>query len=253
MTPKLENRHKKLVTYKATSPMAEAFRTLKTNIQFSSIDKEIKTLLITSPQPAEGKSLSSCNLGLTLARSGVNVLLLDGDLRKPTLHKFFDLSNLQGLTNLLIDDQLSLEDVSHRIMDNFTVLTSGPIPPNPTELLQTKKMRDLLKQLKENFEMIIIDSPPVMAVADASVLSILADGTIMIVGYGISSRDSVVKAKEQLQMVKANILGVVLNKVPLNGQGYYYYYYYGGDKSKREKRAGFLNKLIGKLGRKKKR
>ncbi len=252
MTPTLENYHKKLVTYKATSPMAEAFRTLKTNIQFSSIDKEIKTLLITSPQPTEGKSLTTCNLGLTLARSGVNVLLLDGDLRKPTLHKYFDLSNALGLTNLLIDDELTIDKVSHGIMNNLTVLTSGPIPPNPTELLQTKKMRDLLTGLKEHFEIIIIDSPPVMAVADASVLSIMADGTIMVVGYGHSSRESVLKAKEQLQMVKANILGVVMNKVPLNGQGYYYYYYYGRDKSKRQKNEGFLEKLRGKLRRKKK-
>ncbi|UNC93975.1 CpsD/CapB family tyrosine-protein kinase [Candidatus Contubernalis alkalaceticus] len=251
MEPTRENRSKMLVSHNATSPVAEAFRTLKTNIQFSSIDKDIQTLLITSAQPSEGKSLTTCNLGLTLARSGVSVLLVDGDLRKPTMHKYFNLSNLMGLTNLLIDDELDLGHVANNIMDNLTVMTSGPIPPNPTELLQTKKMRHLLRQLKEQFDMIIIDSPPVMAVADASVLSILVDGTIMVVGHGVSSKASVLKAKEQLQMVKANILGVVMNKVPLNGQGYYYYYYYGGDKSKREKKTGIINRFLGRFSGKK--
>lgn len=232
--------HKKLVTYKATSPLAEAFRTLKTNIQFSSIDNEIKALMITSPQPEEGKSSTCCNLALTMAKSGIDVLLLDGDLRKPTLHKYFNLSNLLGLTNLLIDENIKQGDVFHAVMDNLTVLPSGPIPPNPTELLQTKKMKQVLDQLKDHFEMIIIDSPPVLAVADASVLSILADGTIMVVGYGHSSRDCAVKAKEQLQMVKANLLGVVLNKVPLNGQGYYHYYYYGGNKDNKAKKTSIL-------------
>ncbi len=238
--PEKLNLHKKLVTFQDTTPLAEAFRTLKTNIQFFSIDNEIKTLVITSAQPGEGKSSTACNLGLTLARSGIEVLIVDGDLRKPTMHKHFLLSNSVGLTNFLIDDTLKIEDTAQRIKDNLTVLTSGPIPPNPTELLQSKKMKKLLKELKNQFEMIIIDAPPVMAVADASVLSILADGTIMVVGYGSSSRDLVVKTKEQLQMVKANILGVVLNKVPMNGQGYYHYYYYGGEKDKNTK----SNKLV---------
>ncbi|MDO9536319.1 MAG: CpsD/CapB family tyrosine-protein kinase [Bacillota bacterium] len=244
--------HKKLVTYRATSPLAEAFRTLKINIQFSSIDKEIQTLLITSSQPREGKSSTACNLALTMARAGTNILLVDGDLRKPTVHKQFNISNTVGLTNLVIDDTQKIGNVAQRIMDNLTVLTSGPIPPNPTELLQTKKMKGLLEELKKHFEMIVIDSSPVMAAADASVLSILVDGTIMVLGYGDSSREVVVKAKEQLDMVKANILGVVINKVPLNGQGHYYYYYYGEGKSKQREKTGFLNELMGKLGRKKK-
>lgn len=232
--------HKKLVNLKDTSPMAEAFRTLKTNIQFSSIDTEIQAIVVTSSQPGEGKSLTTCNLGLTMARSGIEVLLVDGDLRKPTMHKYFLLSNSVGLTNLLIDDSLTIESASQKIMDNLTILTSGPIPPNPTDLLQTRKMKRLLDQFKNHFELIIIDSPPVMAAADASVLSILADGTIMVVGYGNSSKDLAVKAKEQLQMVKANILGVVINKVPMNGQGYYHYYYYSEKKDKRTKK----NKLM---------
>ncbi len=232
--------HKTLVTLKDTSPMAEAFRTLKTNIQFSSIDEEIQSIVVTSSQPGEGKSTTTCNLGITMARSGIEVLLVDGDLRKPTMHKYFMLSNAVGLTNLLIDDSLTIENTAQKIMDNLTVLPSGPIPPNPTELLQTRKMKNLIEEFKNRFELVIIDSPPIMAVADASVLSILADGTIMVVGYGNSSRDLVAKAKGQLQMVKANILGVVLNKIPMNGQGYYQYNYYSESKDKRMKK----NKLV---------
>ena len=250
MMPEKTNLHKKLVTLKDTSPLAESFRTLKTNIQFSSIDSEIKTMVVTSSQPGEGKSLTTCNLGLTMARSGMEVLLIDGDLRKPTMHKYFLLSNAEGLTNLLIDDALTIESVGQNIMDNLTVLPSGPIPPNPTELLQTRKMKRLLDQFKDHYDLIIIDSPPVMAVADASVLSILADGTIMVVGYGSSSRDLAVKAKEQLQMVKANILGVVINKVPMNGQGYYQYYYYSEEKDKRTKKNRLIDIIKKKLSKK---
>ncbi len=250
MSPKNRNHYKKLINYFDNSHVAEAFRTLKTNIQFSSIHKDIKTLVITSSLPSEGKSFTACNLALTMARSGINVLLLDGDLRKPTLHNYFDLSSMRGLTNLLIEENKEYHDMSCKIEDNLTVMPSGPIPPNPTELLQTKRLRELMMQLKEHFDVVIIDSPPVLAVADPSILSVIADATLLIVEHGKCSRDSVVKAKEQLQMVKADIIGVVFNNVPPNGEVYQYSYYYGTESREKVKKT-IINRWLNWLRRKK--
>ncbi len=210
------------------SPASEAFRTLRTNIDFSSFDKEIKTLLITSTVPGEGKSTTAINLGIAIAVTGKRVLVIDADLRDPTQHRFFDFDNNMGLTSLMINEELRLANVVRKTeVSGFFVLTSGPIPPNPAEILTSQKMRKFVAGLTEVFDMVIVDSPPVTAVSDASILASYLDGVVMMVGSGSVARDEARHARDQLQKVKANILGVVLNKVPINGSGYYYHYYYG--------------------------
>jgi capsular exopolysaccharide synthesis family protein len=204
---------------------AEAFRTLRTNIQFSSLDEEIKTLVVTSTQPGEGKSTVISNLGITVAQSGKKVLLIDCDLRKPTVHKKLGLSNQDGLTTLLAKEKKLDEVVQTTNIKNFFVLTSGPIPPNPAELLGSKKMKNFLNELQEYFDMILIDAPPVLAVTDAQILSTCCDGVVFVAGYGQAEKNAIVRAKELVDKVGGKIIGVVINKVPSNSKNHYYYNY----------------------------
>lgn len=220
---------KGLVTLKYPKSLAsEAYRTLRTNIVFSSFDKDIQTLLVTSSMPGEGKSTTAVNLGVAIAVTGKKVLIIDADLRNPAQHKFFGFDNTIGLTSLMIDEELQLINVAHKAnVDNFFVLTSGPIPPNPAEILASKKMQSFVKNLSKIYDMIIVDSPPVIAVTDASILASYLEGVILVVGSGSVGREQALYARDQLKKVKANLLGVVLNKMPLNRSGYYYNNYYG--------------------------
>lgn len=207
------------------SHAAEAFRTLRTNIQFSSLDDEIRTLVVTSTQPGEGKSTVISNLGITMAQSGKKVLLMDCDLRKPTVHKKLGISNQDGLTTLLAREK-KLEEVAQATdINNFYVLTSGPIPPNPAELLGSKKMKNFINELHGYFDFILLDAPPVLAVTDAQVLSTYCDGVVFVASYGQAEKQAVVRAKELIDKVGGKILGVVINKVPENSKSYYYYNY----------------------------
>jgi protein-tyrosine kinase len=229
------------------SPVAEAYRTLRTNIQFASLDKPAKTVLITGANPACGKSTTVANLGVSLAHTGTPVLLVDTDLRRPTLHKFFGLSNDRGLTNLLMNLDLELEKVVQRTnVHNLYIMTSGPIPPNPAELLATNKMKHVVALFKEKFEQVVFDSPPVIAVTDAAILSRMVDATIMVLNHGVVNYDEAAYAIEQLQKVKANIIGTIINGMPSNKGSYYYYYYYYGtgrrtDRKHRKWSAGGAN------------
>jgi capsular exopolysaccharide synthesis family protein len=221
-----------IVQKNSKSHVSEAYRTLRTNIQFSSFESDIKTILVTSSGPSEGKSTTSGNLALTFAQSGKRVLLVDCDLRKPSVHKKFMISNQIGLSNLLIEG-LKLEDVAVKYMDNLQILTSGTIPPNPAEMLGSKKMMAFINEMKSNFDYIILDTPPVIAVTDAQVLSTMADGVLIVICSGEAEKEAAERAKALLLNVKANILGVVLNKVELKSRkGYGYYYYYGNDKER---------------------
>lgn len=225
------------------SPISEAFRTLRTNIKFSSLDKPIKTLLITSPIPEAGKSSISINLALTMAQDKYKVILVDTDLRKPTIHKIFEQDNKTGLTNILVEDK-KIKDVMRKMSDvdpNLYFIPSGPIPPNPSELLGSNKMKELLKELQEQADFVIFDSPPVIAVTDALVLATQVDGVVLVLNFGEVPREAAIQTKELLNKVKANILGVVLNKIDMEKEGqyypYYYYYYYGDEtKKKKQKR-----------------
>ena len=223
-----QNQAEMLITSRRPkSPVSEAFRTLRTNIDFSSFDKKIKTLLVTSSSASEGKSTVTANLGVTMALTGKKTLIIDADLRNPTQHKTFSISNNVGLTNLLINESILFEDaLICTNTDNLYVLTTGPLPPNPAELLNSNKMRDFFDFLAKHFDMILVDAPPVTAVTDAAILASYLDGVILVVAAGQTAVDQVRSAKEQLGKVKANILGAVLNKAPKNGS-YYYHYYYG--------------------------
>jgi len=209
------------------SPISETYRTLRTNIEFSSIDREIRTLMLTSAGPAEGKSTTTANLAVTYAQAGKRVIVVDADLRKPTLHHTFGLTNRWGLTSVMIG-QASLEQViQESSVEHLWCLTSGPLPPNPSEMLASNKMTSLLDALREDFDIVIIDTPPVIAVTDAQIVASKCDGVIMVIDYGHVKREIAVKAKQLLELAHANLLGVVINnKKHMKNKEYYYYYYY---------------------------
>lgn len=216
------------------SPVSEAYRTLRTNIQFASFDGDIKTIVVTSSGPGEGKSTTAANIAYSLHETGKKVIIVDCDLRKPTIHKRFKLSNQKGLTDLLKNDT----DFSfiQKIEENLYLLTSGTLPPNPAEVLSSNKMRTFLQNIKEQFDYIIIDTPPVISVTDAQILSTMADGVILVISSGETDRQAVSRAKELLLNVNSKILGVVLNKIDIEqNKGYRYYYYYEeGEKRKKK-------------------
>jgi capsular exopolysaccharide synthesis family protein len=207
------------------SQAAEAFRTLRTNIQFSSLDEDIRTIVVTSTQPGEGKSTVVSNLAITMAQSGKKVLLIDCDLRKPTIHKKLGVANKDGLTTLLAKEKKFDEIVKATDINNFYILTSGPIPPNPAELLGSKKMKSLIEELNGYFDVILFDAPPVLAVTDAQVLATYCNGVVFVAGYGQAEKLAVVRAKELISKVGGKIIGVVINRVPNNSKSYYYYNY----------------------------
>ncbi|EYE87668.1 hypothetical protein Q428_11955 [Fervidicella metallireducens AeB] len=222
-----------LITYNSPkSPITEAYRTLRTNIQFSSFDEKVKVIVITSTGPGEGKSTTSSNLAVTMAQGGNKTLLIDCDLRKSMLHRKFNLSNEIGLTNLLVDE-LNLDRVIQNTrVENLSILTAGTKPPNPAELLGSEKMSSFVQEMKKIYDYIIIDTPPVIMVTDAQILSQYADGVLLVVASGEAEKDAVLRSKELLQKVDAKILGVVLNKIDASSKGrynYYYQYYYGND------------------------
>jgi capsular exopolysaccharide synthesis family protein len=194
-------------------------------------------ILVTSSGPSEGKSITSSNLALCMAEVGKKVLLIDCDLRKPSIHKKFNLSNSKGLSNLLIG-QFKFDEVAQKYNDNMCILTSGTVPPNPSEMLASKKMKQFLDEAKKIFDFIILDTPPVVAVTDAQLLSTMVGGVLLVVAAGQAEIGAAEKAKELLNNVKANIIGVVLNKAEITGgkkYGYYHYYYGEGKKKKKEK------------------
>ncbi|MBZ4663241.1 MAG: putative exopolysaccharide biosynthesis protein [Caloramator sp.] len=227
---------------KPKSPIAEAYRTLRTNIQFSSLDKKVKKIVITSSAPGEGKTTTALNLSITLAQNGHKTLLLDCDMRKPSIHKKLKISNLYGISDLLVGEAKYESVIIKGPVENLDIITSGTKPPNPAELLSSQKMLNFISDVEKNYEYIIIDTPPVLMVTDAQVLSKYADGTILVVASGEAEKDAVVKAKELLTKVGANILGVVLNKLDTNRRGYYgyYYHYYYGQEQEKKKKKGFL-------------
>jgi len=213
------------------SPVGEAYRILRTNLQFLSLDKPLRHLVVTSATPGEGKTLTSANLGVVQAQAGRKVVLVDADLRRPALNRRFELPGYSGLTSILAGEA-SLEDVLQPThVDGLYLLASGPIPPNPAELLGTQRLADLMDQLGELADLVIWDTPPVLNVSDASVLAARADGTLLVVRAGREPYSSAQRARDQLQQVGARTLGVVLDGVAAGGRSdYYHYYYYGGSR-----------------------
>lgn len=193
------------------SPIAEQYRLIRTNIQLYARNRKIKSIVVTSPSPSDGKSTTAVNLAIVLAQQGKPVLLVDADLRKPTIHYAFNVNNIQGLTNFLTKRSGLDEVISSTHVSNLDIITSGPIPQNPSELLDTESMADLLEELKKAYEYVILDSPPVLVVTDAQILANKSDGIVMVVSSGKTSKGGALRAKELLDKAKASLLGVVVN------------------------------------------
>ncbi len=209
------------------SQVAEAFRSLRTNIQFASVDHPLRTLLVTSPTPAEGKSTVAANLSVVLAQGGRRVALIDADLRRPRVHKLFGISNQLGMSELFVQDRVALNgSLQSTEAPDLMALTSGGLPPNPAELLGSEKMAEIIRQVGTQVELVVIDSPPVTAVTDSSVLAPRVDGVLLVLKPGVTRLGAARQTVEQLQRLGANLLGVVLNDVDLRRSGYYYKSYY---------------------------
>lgn len=209
------------------SPISEAYRTLRTNIQFSSLDEPLHTLLITSTGPDEGKSTSLANLGVTFALAGNRVILVDCDLRRPHLHELFGVDNSRGLTNLFIEEEKALDFGDKTIFKetsvaNLRVMPSGQAPPNPSELLGSKRMEKIIENFKTQADLVLFDSPPILAVSDAAILARKLDGVLLVVSAGQTKRDRAVKAKAMLEKANARVLGVVLNNARVDTADYNY-------------------------------
>ena len=221
----------------AKSHVVEAYRILRTNVEFAGIGNPGGTILVTSAEPTEGKSTTVANLGVVAAQAGKQVIVVDSDLRRPTLHRFFELERETGLTTLLLEDEPDVDAALQTTeVEGLWVLVSGPLPPNPTDLLGSPQMARLVAKLEERADLVLLDSPPVLAVADASLLAARAAGVILVVDAGETRRDAVRRAKETLEKAEARILGAVLNRQHRGGRGYGYYYYYS-DEGDREKRG----------------
>ncbi|MFP5105560.1 CpsD/CapB family tyrosine-protein kinase [Neobacillus sp. C211] len=213
-----------ITTIDSKSPISEQYRTIRTNIQYSSIDQELKTILVTSSGPGEGKSTTTANLAVAFAQLGLKVLLVDADLRKPTVHHTFGVSNLYGFTSLLTR-QISIEKaVTDTNEKNLFIITSGPIPPNPSELLSSKNMTQFIQEARADFDYIFFDTPPLLAVTDAQVIANQCDGSILVVSSGKTGVEPAKRAKELLVNAQGKLLGVVLNNKVIQKNDHYYYY-----------------------------
>lgn len=232
-----------LITHtNSKSPISEAYRTLRTNIQFSSVDKQIKTLMVTSSMMSEGKTTTITNLAETFAQAGNRVIVVDADLRRPRVHQVFGVSNQQGVTNVLAG-QVDLKDVVKVAGSQINVLTSGPIPPNPSELLGSAKMKDLVQLLSEHYDIVLIDAPPVNMVTDAAILSTFVDGVVLAIASGKTEIEAGKRALKSLEGVKANVLGAVMTMMPVTKRDYYSYQYYGYEEGiENKKKRKFFGK-----------
>ncbi len=205
------------------SVAAEAYRSLKTNIQYSSFDKEYKTIVITSSNPGEGKSTTAGNLALTLAEGEAKVLLVDCDMRKSSMHKNFRITNTYGISDILLQKK-KVTEVAYSYNKNLSIITAGKVPPNPAEMLASKAMTAFLREMKDHFDYIVLDTPPVQAVADAQILSTKVDGTLVVVRAGVTKKDEVQNTVNTLKKVNADIIGTILHAVDNTRNKYQYYY-----------------------------
>ena len=221
---------------KPKSPISESYRGIRTSIEFSNLDKEMKVINVTSSMQGEGKSTVIANLAVSFANLEKKVLLLEGDLRNPSVHRMFNISNINGLTDILLKDKAFAECVHCTEVKNLHVLTCGAVPPNPSEILSSKKMKDFINELREYYDYIFIDTPPIGVVTDAGIISTYSDGCVFVVGSKQCDIEMAKIAKKRLEDVGANIIGAVLNKFEAEGNGYNYYNYYYQHESGRKGR-----------------
>ncbi|MGL5577407.1 MAG: CpsD/CapB family tyrosine-protein kinase [Sarcina sp.] len=231
-----------IVEKEPKSIAAEAYKTLRTNIQYSSYNENLKTLLVTSANPQEGKSVTAGNLAISFAQDNKKVIIIDCDLRRPTIHKKFNISNENGLTELLLRRKEAKECIQ-TYLENLDVITSGHIPPNPSEMLGSDNMTKLLEELKERYDYVIIDTPPVLAVSDAQVIATKTDGVVFVVKSAGTKKEEIIQAKANLDKVNAKIVGSVLNSIE-NSNNKYSYIYYGEDKETKKKHRIFSRKKL---------
>ncbi|MDR3560091.1 MAG: CpsD/CapB family tyrosine-protein kinase [Negativicutes bacterium] len=227
----LKTKYQLIVQEQIKSPIAEAYRTLRTNLNFCKKDGELKTIMFTSAGPQEGKSLTTANTVVAMAQNGKKVCIVDCDLRKPVQYKIFDRRRHRGLTNILVDDDVSIDDfIQETEINNLFLLASGPIPPNPSELLGSERMKNLINYLSGKFDYVVFDAPPAIAVTDACVLAARVDGVVLVLDADTVRPEMAQKAKELIIKTRGNLLGVVLNRVEIETEHSYYYYYYGQEK-----------------------
>lgn len=207
------------------SKTAEAYKIARTNVEFAMLDKKLKTIAVTSAQQSEGKTVTIANLAISYAQAGRHILLIDADLRRPSVHRRFGLPNRQGLTTAIVrgsDPQACVQDSK---IPNLSILTSGPIPPNPAEMLMSETLWRLIDELKPHYDMIFLDAPPVGVVTDAAIIATKVDGTIFVVRAGEIKKAQLTRATDLLKKVNAHVLGFILNGASKQTDDYYNYYY----------------------------
>lgn len=227
----------KLITVaKPQSPIAEQFRTIRTNIDFMSVDSQVKALAFTSANISEGKSTVTANVAIAMAQSGKKVLLIDADLHRPTMHQTFEVNNQVGLTTILTSasEEIYMDEVvKPNVIPNLSILTSGPIPPNPSELLSSNRMRAFLENVTQHYDMVIFDMAPILEISDSQVLAGEMDGVVLVVRQGTTQKLAIKRAVEMLKISKTRILGYIMNDVRTGADGYGYGYGYGYDDEKK--------------------
>lgn len=219
------NRQESLVTISnPRSPISEAYRSLRTNLEFSSLDRPLKTMVVTSAGPEEGKSTTLANLAVTLAQAEKKVILVDCDLRRPSQHEIFEVGNSLGLTSMVVDEEaFKNPPLQETPVPNLKLLPSGPLPPNPSELLGSRRMEEIIATLREKADLVLFDAPPIIAVTDAAVLASKVDGVLLVIRAGTTKRDHAQQAKALLEKVNARLVGAVLNNVRMDISLHRYY------------------------------
>ena len=218
---------KSIISYNnPKSVISEQYRAIRTNIEYSNVDQNTKTILVTSSDKNEGKTTTVSNLAVSFANLNKKVLILDCDLRNPSIHKMFKLNNIYGLTDILAKDKAVDKCIQKTELENLYVLTAGAIPPNPAEILSSEKMKNLIEDLKNIYDYIFIDTPPIGLVTDAGVLSSFIDGVVLVVKSESVEKKYLEETKKKLDAVDARILGAILNSYKSEQKDYYYYSYY---------------------------
>lgn len=218
---------KNIITYSnPKSVISEEFRAIRTSMQYSNLDKKIKTILVTSTTKNEGKTTTTSNLAVSFAKvDNKKVLVIDCDLRNPSIHKAFGISNIKGLSDLLIEGKNILNYIKPTQIENLHIITAGAIPPNPAEVLASNAMQEFIKNIKEEYDYVFIDTPPIGMVTDAGILASFIDGTVLVVRSEMVDINKVQESKKKLNSVNANILGAILNRKKVRNDDYYYSYY----------------------------
>lgn len=210
---------------KPKSTVSEKFRGIRSNIMFSSAEKEIQSLLITSEKPSSGKSTISANIAVTYAQAGYKTLIIDGDMRKPTQHYIFDLPNNSGLSNLIVNKATYTESIKETKVQNLSILTAGPTPPNPSELIASTQFDEIYNELLSDYDFIVVDTPPVNTVTDAQVYAQTIQNCALVIDVEKNNKNEVKKAKDLINKAGGKLLGAILNKTAIDKSSSYYYYY----------------------------